>query len=278
MAITFKSVLAAARAAILQTKTVSAGLTDETYYPDTGYDGFESFTVRLVEQDFVNNRATPTESSQTVRPSSGLFFSEFIVEPIPSQYKIPTSIIPSDSAPASMSSGTAYEPTTAGYAIQSYSSTSKTPSSSGTSFSAGWNRMTAAGYAYSSRPSGSLTATSLWRNSNSGASVSGQQITLSQSMANFSYLRVAYNVKTSSSENIWCLIHRGDFQSCTGDDKGRWAIGAFISSALYTRTMRYDSDTQINISTAYKNATNAHGTSNAYLIPVEISGVNVTVP
>ena len=253
MAITFKSVLAAARAAILQTKTVSAGLTDETYYPDTGYDGFESFTVRLVEQDFVNNRATPTESSQTVRPSSGLFFSEFIVEPIPSQYKIPTSIIPSDSAPASMSSGTAYEPTTAGYAIQSYSSTSKTPSSS-------------------------VTATSLWRNSNSGASFSGQQITLSQSMANFSYLRVAYNVKTSSSENIWCLIHRGDFQSCTGDDKGRWAIGAFISSALYTRTMRYDSDTQINISTAYKNATNAHGTSNAYLIPVEISGVNVTVP
>lgn len=275
MAITFKSVLAAVRAR-LQTKTVAAGLTDETYYPDAGYDGFESFTVRFVGQDFANNRATPTENMQTVYPSSGLFFSEFIVEPIPSQYKIPYSITPSDSAPASMSSGTAYEPTAAGYAIQSYASASKTPSSSGTSFSAGWNRMTAAGYAYSSRPSGSLTATSLWRNSNTGTSFSDQTVTLSQSMANFSYIRIAFNVKTSSSENIWILIHRGDFQSCTGDDAGRFAMAGNASGTIYARYCRYVSATQIAFSTAYKVAASSHGTSAAYLIPVEISGVNVT--
>lgn len=273
MAITFKSVLAAVRAR-LQTKTVYPGLVDKTYYPDAGYDGFESFTVRLVEQDFINNRATPTESEQTVRPSSG-FFSEFIVEPIPSQYKVPVSIAPSNSAPASMSSGTAYEPTTAGYAIQSYSSI--TPSSSGTAFSAGMNKMSASGYAYTSRPSASLKYELLWSNPNAGTSFAGQQITLSQSMEWYTYLCVEYNVKTSTTEAIRDYILRWDFQACMGDDAGRWAIGALIGSTLYTRTMRWDSNTQINISNAYKNSTSSHGTSTAYLIPTRIYGCYVSV-
>lgn len=271
MAITFKSVLAAVRAR-LQTKTVAAGSVDETYYPDAGYDGFESFTVKFVGQDFANNRATPTESTQTVYPSSGLFFSEFIVEPIPSQYKIPTSITPSDSAPASMSSGAAYEPTAAGYAIQSYSSASKTPSSSGASFSAGWNRMTAAGYAYSSRPSGQMSTTTLWTNPNTSASFADQTITLSQSLNNFQYIRIAYNVRTSTSENVWEFYYRSDFQTCQGDTGPRMMIGG----ANYVRGVRYISATSIGFSKAFYLNSSSYGSNNSYVIPISVSGCNVT--
>lgn len=96
-----------------------------------------------------------------------------------------TDVTPSNSSPATLSTNTIYKPTTNGkavasvtdlssswlqtlsantvykngssaqYAINSYSSSSKSPSSSGTYFSSGWNYMNSSGYAYSSQPSSS---------------------------------------------------------------------------------------------------------------------------
>lgn len=117
MAITFKSVLSAARA-ILQSKTVTAGTSDITVQPDSGYDGL----------------------------------NEVIVEPTPS-----TAITPSNASPAAMTSGERYTPGANGYAIESYADV--TPSSNGAAFSAGINKMSAAGYAYSARPSGGVLRT-----------------------------------------------------------------------------------------------------------------------
>ena len=64
----------------------------------------------------------------------------------------PTSITPSNSSPAAMSSGGVYQPTANGYAIESYSEI--TPTVDGAEFSEGINKMSGGGYAYSQRPSG----------------------------------------------------------------------------------------------------------------------------
>lgn len=274
MAITFKSVLAAVRAR-LQTKTVYPGLVDKTYYPDAGYDGFESFTVRLVEQDFINNRATPTESEQTVRPSSG-FFSEFIVEPIPSRYKIPLPITPSDSAPASMSSDIAYEPDSAGYAIQSYQSI--TPASggtqgSGTYFSSGMVKMSTSGYAY--RSPHNLTNYLLWSNSNTSTSFATATISLTYSVRNYPWFLVKFK------------NYRTDSDSGNAFDTYFYAIWETTSSAVkmgligtkngtsYARTVYYVSDTSVRIGDCYRlTSSNVTGAmDNNYVIPIAVYGV-----
>lgn len=109
---------------------------------------------------------TPTTSQQTVGPDSGYDgLSQVTVDPIPSEYVIPTAITPSNSSPVSMASGSAYKPSANGYAISSYSSSSKSPSSSGTYFSSGWNYMNSSGYAYSPNPPSCKTGSFSWSSS-----------------------------------------------------------------------------------------------------------------
>lgn len=274
MAITFKSVLAAVRAR-LQTKTVAAGLTDETYYPDAGYDGFESFTVRFVGQDFANNRATPTENMQTVYPSSGLFFSEFIVEPIPSQYKIPYSITPSNSAPASMSSGTAYEPDSAGYAIQSYQSITPATSGtqgSGTSFNSGMVKMSRGGYAYTSPHN--LTQYTLWTNSNTSAEFASSQITLADSVRNYPWFMILFkNYRTDSNSDARNTYFYAIWEaSSTG---AKFGLVGTKNGTSYCRPVWYVSDTSVQIGGCYRlTGNNVTGNlDNAYAIPIAAYGV-----
>lgn len=217
-----------------------------------------------------------------------------------------TSITPSNTSPVSLTSGNKYKPNANGYAINSYSDVSQSgsgstalssngifratssgyfiasrnsgtisPSSSGTSFSSGWNYMNSSGYAYSSRPSG-MSSVRLWDNSNTSTSFSDQTITLYGSMSSYNYIRISYNIKTSTGENIWVLIHRGDFQACTGDDAGRFAIGGNVNGNIRVRYCRYVSATQIAFSTSYIVSASSHGTSAAYLIPTAIDGINIS--
>lgn len=126
MAITFRSVLAAARA-ILQNKTVTAGTSDITVQADSGYDGLGTVTVQPTPTE--TGSATPTTSAQTVTPSSGKHLSSVSVGAIPSQYVVPTNITPSNSSPVSLTSGSAYKPSANGYAISSYSNLTPSDSS-----------------------------------------------------------------------------------------------------------------------------------------------------
>lgn len=69
----------------------------------------------------------------------------------------PTDITPSDSSPVTLSANGVYKALANGYAIES-NPASVTPSADGAEFSAGINKMTSAGYAYSERPSGATYA------------------------------------------------------------------------------------------------------------------------
>ena len=65
------------------------------------------------------------------------------------------------SSPSSVSSGSIYKMGGSGYVINNYSSSSVRPSSSGASFSSGWNYMNSSGYAYYPKPAyktGTFTA------------------------------------------------------------------------------------------------------------------------
>ena len=179
MAITFRSVLAAARA-ILQNKTVTAGTSDITVQADSGYDGLGTVTVQPTPTEA--GSCTPTTSAQTITPSSGKYLSSVSVGAIPSEYVVPTNITLSNSSSVSLTSGSAYKPDTNGYAIQNYSSITPsssspgymaknrfyrtnnngyaidtyqniTPASGGTSFNEGMVKMSQGGYAYAAQPS-----------------------------------------------------------------------------------------------------------------------------
>lgn len=182
MATVYQSVLAGGGGqANLQTKTVTAGTSNVTVNPDSGYDGMSQVTVEPTPSEVgaitagtsqqtatptagkyfssvtvdptpsQTKSVTPTTSAQVVTPDSGYLLNEVDVGAIPSEYMIPTAITPSDSSPVSMAAGAAYKPSTAGYAIAS-NPTSVTPSANGTYFSSGIKRMTSSGYACTSQP------------------------------------------------------------------------------------------------------------------------------
>ena len=206
MANFFKSVLASVGGA-LQSKRVTAGISDIVVQPDLGYDGL----------------------------------SQVIVEPTPS--------------------------------------TDITPSSSGTAFSAGMNNMAASGYAYSSRPSGSMSRTLLWSNSNPSSSF-GNEVTvnLSSPILDFAYILFAYKLKTSTDYEYWVYMNASDLRMCeTGvTNAPRMSIAGYIESSLYARTIKVPSNTQVIFSHAYKCSSSAYGTSTSYLIPTKIYGCNIS--
>lgn len=73
----------------------------------------------------------------------------------------PTSITPSNSSPAAMSSGGVYQPTANGYAIESYDSKTPSDSTPPTVASGDIVKMGGAGYLYATEQSGGLDPTDM---------------------------------------------------------------------------------------------------------------------
>lgn len=106
--------------------------------------------------DITPSNTTPASmSSDTIYNSKGIGYAI-------TSYQ---TLTPSNSSPPSIASGTIYKGGGSGHAISSYaasdnlSNSTITPSPSGAYFYSGWNKMTAAGYAYSSQPAASKAGT-----------------------------------------------------------------------------------------------------------------------
>lgn len=185
-----------------------------------------------------------------------------------------SSITPSDSTPVALTSGSIYKAGGAGYAIAS-SPTSVTPTTSGASFSQGIVNMTAGGYAYSQRPS--LVSTTLWTNNSPTSDFAAQNVNLSDSMANYDYIGIRWKRAKASSETtatvsttIWPVT---DMQNTDDNNDSKslvFGLNRLSSGGRYCRYAYYKTNSQIYISAA--SLIGGSTTNATSVIPLNIYG------
>ena len=212
------------------------------------------------------NSVTPSNSSPVSLSSGSIYKMGGAGKAVASV----TTLTPSDSSPATITSGTVYKASANGKAVASV--TDVTPSALGTSFSAGINKMSSAGYAYTEKPSVSITT--LWTNASPTGNFDGQEITLSSGISTYDYIRIGFRVsKTNSKEAYVMMIVTDYINETSGDDACRVGLVVNVGGTLWSRGARYVSDTKINFSKAYKGTTGTGATSTANAIPTTIQGV-----
>lgn len=192
----------------------------------------------------------------------------------------PASLTPDNTSPPSIASGTIYRGGGTGKAIASIATngSSVTPSSSGQYFYSGWNRMTAAGYAYSSQPSTGYTygwnsETTLWTNSSPTSTFAAQTVTLSSSLANYNYVKitVAIDTSTTSTKLIDYIWPRSQFTTFTSTNSNPQGVIAARTTTNRVRLIQCTSNTQVTFGAA--SGVGATGTGNTTVIPLYIKGL-----
>ena len=155
----------------------------------------------------------------------------------------PTSVTPSDSTPPQLSQGNIYEPT-------------------------------ANGYLYASNQS--PTETVLWTNNSPTSTFAGQTITLSDSLDNYTYVKIKYRISTSVSTESSAIVPVSEFVRMTQTSNTfKIGTGSFESST-YVRTAYYGSATTIVFNNGYQLGSTSQ--ANGKLIPVSVIGISVALP
>ena len=116
------------------------------------------------------------------------------------------------------------------------------------------------------------TETSLWTNQSPSSSFASQNVSLSDSVSNYKYIKIRYNYSSSySTIEVSGIISVDDLKKTTAGNR-RVTLGlgqATAGNSYYVRYVNYVSDTSINITNV-----NAGSSGSTDIIPLEILGLN----
>lgn len=187
-----------------------------------------------------------------------------------------TNITPSDSTPVALETTKNYNPSTTGYAVKnSPTQITQNELNAGVYFTSGLKNMPSSGYAYSSKAykNGWDGDTTLWSNSATTSNFTGKAVTLSQSMANFTYLQFEWRNSTANSTTSHLIIPVSEFQQMTDANSYNFislsSRGTANGYRCYRRTY-YVSDTSVQINDSINASANTY---NQYAIPLSIKGL-----
>lgn len=240
-----------------------------TYYASAdGYDGYDEVTVNVS-----GGSATPITPSNAnpVALTSGV-----AVEPTTNGYAIQSydNITP-PSSPQAISSGDILKMIGNGYVIDTYSTATPSDSTPPQLSQGGIYIPTSNGYLYENQQGGS-TETVLWTNNSPSSNFAAQTVTLSQSIDNFDYIKITYRGGTSNANEVHAIYPVSDIRKMSNSNLIWGAMAGVNSSDKYGRYISYVSDTQISFSTSGNMA--GSGTTNVATIPTQISGISVALP
>lgn len=119
---------------------------------------------------------------------------------------------------------------------------------------------------------GALSEVSLWTNGSQTSTFASQDVSLSDNINNYKYIKVKFRVSTSVSTSASVIVSVTDLLTMTNSaNTVKFGISALISSATHSRSGYYVSDTKINIGNCYKY--NSTTMVNTACIPIEVIGM-----
>ena len=119
---------------------------------------------------------------------------------------------------------------------------------------------------------GKQTETVLWTNSSPTSNFADQNVTLSDSMSNYDYLKFTYKKATNNAASTSAVFSVSDVKNFA-DESLYGQIGGESATDWYmSRMIWYVSDTSVKISTAW-GLNRANSANNAYIIPLSIIGI-----
>ena len=116
------------------------------------------------------------------------------------------------------------------------------------------------------------TETVLWTNSSPTSNFADQNVTLSDSMSNYDYLKFTYKKATNNATSTSAIFSVSDVKNFA-DESVYGQIGGESATDWYmSRMLWYVSDTSVKISTAW-GLNRANSANNSYIIPLSIIGI-----
>lgn len=121
--------------------------------------------------------------------------------------------------------------------------------------------------------SASLSQTTLWTNSSPTNEFAEQDVSLSQGLSNFSYIKITSRAANNDSTSMSAIFTVADLQASTSSSKVCALISGTKVSSMLCRKVFYKSNTSLTISKAFVVTTSGSGSYNTCAIPIGIYGL-----